>query len=164
MVTKICILNYVGDIYHRAKFYLNRLRGFWVAGGQISPSPIDFHRRPYNTLALPCERVMCRNEFLRILTNLKMVKFVNFKTNSHDCQFICGDELYTCNPVHGCMCRHTNGGPSSEWRRCWHDVRRGLRAAVHLPRPRQTVSAVRRGPHPQVSAQQRHATAFRSRT
>ena len=29
----------------------HRLRGFWVAGGQISPSPIDFHRRPYNTLA-----------------------------------------------------------------------------------------------------------------
>ena len=37
----------------------HRLRGFWVAGGQISPSPIDFHRRPYNTLALPCERVIC---------------------------------------------------------------------------------------------------------
>ena len=34
------------------------LRGFWVAGGQISPSPIDFHRRPYNTLALPCECVI----------------------------------------------------------------------------------------------------------
>jgi len=29
-----------------------------VAGGQISPSPIDFHRRPYNTVALPCERVI----------------------------------------------------------------------------------------------------------
>jgi len=29
-----------------------------VAGGQISPSPIDFHRRPCNTLALPCERVI----------------------------------------------------------------------------------------------------------
>jgi len=29
-----------------------------VAGGQISPSPIDFHRRPYNTLALPCECVI----------------------------------------------------------------------------------------------------------
>jgi len=29
-----------------------------VAGGQISPSPIDFHRRPYNTLALPCERLI----------------------------------------------------------------------------------------------------------
>jgi len=36
----------------------HRLRGFWVAGGQISPSPIDCHRRPYNTLALPCERVI----------------------------------------------------------------------------------------------------------
>jgi len=36
----------------------HQLRGFWVAGGQISPSPIDFHRRPYNTLALPCERVI----------------------------------------------------------------------------------------------------------
>jgi len=58
MVTKICVHNYVGDIYHHAKFYPNRLRGFWVAGGQISPSPIDFHRRPYNTLALPCERVI----------------------------------------------------------------------------------------------------------
>ena len=31
----------------------HRLRGFWVAVGQISPFPIDFHRRPYNTLALP---------------------------------------------------------------------------------------------------------------
>ena len=29
-----------------------------MAGGQISPSLIDFHRRPYNTLALPCERVI----------------------------------------------------------------------------------------------------------
>ena len=41
-----------------ANFGDHRLRGVWVAGGQISPSPIDFHRRPYNTLALPCERVM----------------------------------------------------------------------------------------------------------
>ena len=29
---------------------------------QIFPSPIDFHRRPYNTLALPCERVMGEGE------------------------------------------------------------------------------------------------------
>ena len=28
---------------------------FLVAGGQISPSPIDFHHGPYNTLTLPCE-------------------------------------------------------------------------------------------------------------
>jgi len=35
-----------------------RLRGFLVAGGQISPFPIDFHRRPYNTLALLCKCVI----------------------------------------------------------------------------------------------------------
>ena len=31
MVTKICVGNYVGDIYHRAKFYPNRFRGFGSA-------------------------------------------------------------------------------------------------------------------------------------
>ena len=31
---------------------------FLGGGGQISPFPIDFHGRPYNTLALPCECVM----------------------------------------------------------------------------------------------------------
>jgi len=29
-----------------------------VAEGQILPFPIDFDGRPYNTLTLPCERVM----------------------------------------------------------------------------------------------------------
>ena len=48
----------IPDIVKYANFGDHRLRGFWVAGGQISPSPIDFHRRPYNTLALPCERVI----------------------------------------------------------------------------------------------------------
>ena len=42
------------------------LRGFWVAVGQISPSPIDFHRRPYNTLAPPCERVISSFCFVTI--------------------------------------------------------------------------------------------------
>ena len=31
MVTKICVGNYVGDIYHHAKFYPNRFRGFGSA-------------------------------------------------------------------------------------------------------------------------------------
>ena len=48
----------IADVVIYTNFGDHRLRGFWVAGGQISPSPIDFHRRPYNTLALPCERVM----------------------------------------------------------------------------------------------------------
>ena len=47
----------VPDVVTYTNFGDHRLRGFWVAGGQISPSPIDFHRRPYNALALPCERV-----------------------------------------------------------------------------------------------------------
>ena len=48
----------ITDVVTSTNFGDHRLRGFWVAGGQISPSPIDFHRRPYNTLALPCERVI----------------------------------------------------------------------------------------------------------
>ena len=55
---KFCMVVDIPDEVKYANFGDHRLRGFWVAGGQISPSPIDFHRRPYNTLALPCERVM----------------------------------------------------------------------------------------------------------
>jgi len=33
-------------------------RGLASAEGQILPFPIDFDGRPYNTLTLPCERVM----------------------------------------------------------------------------------------------------------
>jgi len=47
----------IADVVTYTNFGDHRLRGFWVVGGQISPSPFDFHRRPYNTLALPCERV-----------------------------------------------------------------------------------------------------------
>ena len=42
----------IPNIVTYTNFGDHRLRGFWVAGGQIFPSPIDFHRRPYNTLAL----------------------------------------------------------------------------------------------------------------
>jgi len=31
IVTKICVGDYVGDIYHRAKFYPNRFTGFGSA-------------------------------------------------------------------------------------------------------------------------------------
>ena len=48
----------IPDIFTYTIFGDRRLRGFWVAGGQIFPFPIDFHRRPYNTLALPCECVI----------------------------------------------------------------------------------------------------------
>jgi len=32
--------------------------GLGVVAGQISAFPIDFAGRPYNTLTLPCERVI----------------------------------------------------------------------------------------------------------
>ena len=54
---KFCVVVDIADVVTYTNFGDHRLRGFWVAGGQISPSRIDFHRRPYNTLALPCERV-----------------------------------------------------------------------------------------------------------
>ena len=55
---KFCTVVDIPDVVTYTNFGDQRLRGFWVAGGQISPSFIDFHRRPYNTLALPCERVI----------------------------------------------------------------------------------------------------------
>ena len=42
-------------IQHRSD---DRLRGLGVARGRISRFPIDLRRRPYNTLALPCECVI----------------------------------------------------------------------------------------------------------
>jgi len=48
----------IPDVITCTNFGDHRLRGFWVAGGQIFPSPTDFHRRSYNTLVLPCECVM----------------------------------------------------------------------------------------------------------
>ena len=57
--TKFCTVVDIPDIVTYTNFGDHRLKGFRVAGGhEISPSPIDFHRRPYNTLALPCERVI----------------------------------------------------------------------------------------------------------
>ena len=48
----------IHDVIKHAKFGDDRFRGSgWVAG-QISAFPIDFAGRPYNTLTLPCERVI----------------------------------------------------------------------------------------------------------
>ena len=55
---KFCMVVDIADVVTYTNIGDHRLRGFCVAGGQISPSPIYFHRRPYNILALPCERVI----------------------------------------------------------------------------------------------------------
>jgi len=48
----------IHDVITRAKFGDDRLRDSGVVAGQISAFPIDFAGRPYNTLTLPCERVI----------------------------------------------------------------------------------------------------------
>ena len=48
----------IREIVTRFKFDDDRFRGLASAEGQILPSPIDIDGRPYNTLTLPCERVM----------------------------------------------------------------------------------------------------------
>ena len=48
----------IHEVIKQAKFGDDRLRGSGVVAGQISAFPIDFAGRPYNTLTLPCERVM----------------------------------------------------------------------------------------------------------
>ena len=40
---KVCVVVDVPDIVTYTNFGDHRLRCFWVAGGQISPSPIDYH-------------------------------------------------------------------------------------------------------------------------
>ena len=47
----------IHDVIKHAKFGDDRLRGSGVVAGQILAFTIDFAGRPYNTLALPCERV-----------------------------------------------------------------------------------------------------------
>jgi len=49
---------YVRDPITCFKFGDDRFRGLSLAEGHILPFPIDFDGRPYNTLTLPCERVM----------------------------------------------------------------------------------------------------------
>jgi len=51
----------VRDVITWFEFGDDRLRGFRSAEGQSLPFPIDFDGRPYNTLTLPCERVIKRD-------------------------------------------------------------------------------------------------------
>ena len=71
--TQFCVVVDIPDLVTYTNFGDHRLRGFWVAGNQISPSPIDFHRRPYNTLALPCERVMGFTRFNTLIVLFSIV-------------------------------------------------------------------------------------------
>ena len=52
----------IHDVITNAKFGDDRFRGLGVVAGQISAFPIDFAGRPYNTLTVPCERVIRSSE------------------------------------------------------------------------------------------------------
>jgi len=51
----------IRDVITCFKFGDDRFRGLASAEGQILLFPIDFDGRPYNTLTLPCERVITRS-------------------------------------------------------------------------------------------------------
>jgi len=62
----------IHDVIKHAKFGDDRLRGSGVVAGLISAFTIEFDGRPYNTLTLPCERVM--NYALQSETDLNTTK------------------------------------------------------------------------------------------
>ena len=61
----------IRDVITCFKFGDDRLRGLASAEGQILPFPIDIECRPYNTLTLPCERVIYRTASDN---NIKLIK------------------------------------------------------------------------------------------
>ena len=74
IVTNFCTCVGVHDVITSANFYDCRLWGLSVVGGQILGFSIDSLRRPYNTLALPCECVISRSCVIRPINgkNLKV--------------------------------------------------------------------------------------------
>jgi len=64
---------YAPDLITCFKFGDHRFRGSASAEGQILPFPIDFDGRPYNTLTLPCERVIMA---LKLQSERRHFKFV----------------------------------------------------------------------------------------
>jgi len=58
---QIFLMVYVPDLITCFKFRDDRFGGLASAESQILPFPIDSDGRPYNTLTLPCERVMYCN-------------------------------------------------------------------------------------------------------
>ena len=70
---KFCTMVDIHDVI-TVKFGDDRLRGLGVAGGQILAFPIDIDRRPYNTLALPCECVISYNSTIYQCSDMRQKK------------------------------------------------------------------------------------------
>jgi len=53
IASKFCLVVGTQDLITCIKFGDDRLRGFWSAGCQNLPFPIDFDGHPYNSATLP---------------------------------------------------------------------------------------------------------------
>jgi len=86
ILIKFCTVVDIPNAVTYTNFEDHRLRRFWMAQGQIFPSPIDFHRRPYNTLALPCERVIVFDPLFtgHVTRGMRIGRVRNFNANQRE--------------------------------------------------------------------------------
>jgi len=89
---------------HLCKIWWQSVKGFSCGGDQILPLPIDFDRRPYNTLALSCEFV------IRFGTNLRHAQF-NFSRRKYPCWS--STRIFTATGAHHVGCSWTRQRPNS---------------------------------------------------
>ena len=88
----------IHDVIKHAKFGDDRLRGSGVVADQISAFPVDFAGRPYNTLTLPCERVMGRRASTKASDRALCTTHRRHDTTSHygarhDLMGLCGRRM-----------------------------------------------------------------------
>jgi len=71
-----------------------------VARGRISRFPIDLRRRPYNTLALPCECVICIVDYVHqggyVLSSVYLSVSNSHKNYRLDLRENSTTEMYLC--------------------------------------------------------------------
>ena len=82
----------IHDVIQHAKFGDDRFRGSGVVAGQISAFPIDFAGRPYNTLTLPCERVI----HLPYRKQKMQLRRISFATGD----YVCDPTKFLLNGIH----------------------------------------------------------------
>ena len=84
------------DVIKCVKFLVDRFRGYGVLTPPKLPFPIDLLRRPYNSVALPCDTVMtydvlmgtCMSEWmsrLNLTHSVTMLKLVPYRAWSNTC-------------------------------------------------------------------------------
>ena len=84
----------IRDVITCFKFGDDRFRGLASAEGQILPFPIDFDGRPYNTLTLPCERVISTPPRpLGSVDNISLQKLNNGAVNMATCERILSSQV-----------------------------------------------------------------------